>query len=120
MRLNRLTLLITLVLITGCGNIQLIPAGELQGPVPVLRVFDGDTVELPFDEIEEQSRLVGIDNPGVYPEAEPYGPEASAYTEKLLCFLIKKSLSVLSGQGTPTCSPSLPMFRAVPASGARS
>lgn len=49
-----------------------------------LRVVYGDTLELPFGEIEERSRLVGTDTPEVYPEAEPYRPEASAYTEKLL------------------------------------
>lgn len=49
-----------------------------------LRVVDSDTVELPLGEIEERSRLVGIDTPEVYPEAEPYRPEASAYTKKLL------------------------------------
>lgn len=84
MRLNRLMPLITLVLITGCANTQLTPAGKLQGPVPVLRVVDGDTVEPLFGEIEESFRLVGIDTPEVYPEAEPDSPEASAYTEKLL------------------------------------
>lgn len=50
----------------------------------MLRVIDGDTVELPFRGIAESTRLVGIDTPEVYPEAEPYGPEASAYTEELL------------------------------------
>lgn len=82
MLLNRLTLLITLVLITGCANTPLTSAGKLREPVPVLRVVDGDTVELPFGEIGERSRLVGIDTPEVYPEAEPYHPEASTYTEK--------------------------------------
>ncbi len=52
--------------------------------MPVFRVVDGDTVELPFGEVEESSRLVGIDTQEVYPEAEPYSPEASAYPEELL------------------------------------
>ncbi len=83
MRLNQIIVILSLVL-TGCASAQLTPTGELQGPVPVLRVIDGDTVELPFGGVDENVRLIGIDTPETYPETEPYGPEASAFTEALL------------------------------------
>lgn len=50
----------------------------------MLRVIDGDTLELPFGQVDENVRLIGIDTPETYPETEPYGPEASAFTEALL------------------------------------
>lgn len=83
MRQNQIILILALVL-TGCASAQLTPTGALQGPIPVLQVFDGDTVELPFGQGEESVRLIGIDTPETYPETEPYGPEASAFTEALL------------------------------------
>lgn len=83
MRQSQIIVLLTLVL-TGCASAQLTPAGELQGPVPVLRIIDGDTVELPFGQTTESVRLIGIDTPETYPETESYGPEASAFTEALL------------------------------------
>ncbi len=83
MRLDQIILILALVL-TSCANAQLTPTGTLQGPVPVLRIFDGDTVELPFGQSEESVRLIGIDTPETYPKTEPYGPEASAFTGALL------------------------------------
>ena len=82
--LNRFPLFIVLVLTTACASAQLVPAGELQGPVPVPEVVDGDTVELPFGNADERVRLVGIDTPEVFEDPEPFGPEASAFTKELL------------------------------------
>jgi len=55
--------------------------------VPVLRVIDGDTIEIPINGSGESSRLTGVDTPETkHPEigVEPYGPEASAFTKTLL------------------------------------
>lgn len=57
---------------------------RLQGPVPVLWIKDGDTVELPSKKADESVRLIGIDAPETSGETEPYGPEASAFVKKLL------------------------------------
>ncbi len=84
MKLNQITMLLITVVLTGCASAQLTPTGALQGPVPVLQVFDGDTVELPFGQGNESVRLIGIDTPETYPKTEPFGPEASAFTEALL------------------------------------
>jgi len=83
LRLDQIIFILTLVL-TGCASAQLTPNGALQGPIPVLQVFDGDTVELPFGEVDESVRLIGIDTPETYPKTEPLGPEASAFTKALL------------------------------------
>lgn len=47
----------------------------------VLRVVDGDTVVL--SQIGK-SRLIGIDTPEVYGAVQCYGPQASAYTKRVL------------------------------------
>lgn len=83
MRLNQIVMLL-ISLPSFSQAVPATPAGELQGPVPVLRVIDGDTLELPFGQTTESVRLIGIDTPETYPETEPYGPEASAFTGALL------------------------------------
>lgn len=53
----------------------------------VVRVIDGDTVEVSFDNREETVRLIGIDTPEtVHPTVgvEPFGPEASGFTKQKL------------------------------------
>jgi micrococcal nuclease len=50
-------------------------------------VVDGDTVDLAFGDDDERVRLIGIDTPETKrPDApvECYGPEATAFTERLL------------------------------------
>lgn len=76
MKLNQVMLLLITLVVTGCSSAQLTPSGALQGPIPVLQVFDGDTVELPFEHGNESVRLIRIDTPETYPETEPFGPEA--------------------------------------------
>jgi len=78
----------TLLLTQGGGE----PAdtGSVSGPaVPsdareatVVRVVDGDTVELGGG--LGKSRLIGVDTPEVYGGVECYGPEASAYAKRQL------------------------------------
>jgi len=80
-------LVFSLFLLTSCAHAQLTPQGELQGPVPVLRVVDGDTIEIPVNGSGESARLIGVDTPETrHPTVgiEPYGPEASAFTKMLL------------------------------------
>jgi micrococcal nuclease len=58
----------------------------------VVRVSDGDTVALAGIDVGEvqrssggrRSRLIGIDTPEVYGQAECYGKEASAFTKREL------------------------------------
>lgn len=56
----------------------------LPGGVQVTRVVDGDTVEVLLNGVEEKVRMIGVDTPEVYGGAEPYGPEASAFTKSRL------------------------------------
>lgn len=62
--------------------------GVLQGPYPVVRVVDGDTIIINTGGIDERIRLIGIDTPeSVHPDQEknvPYGKIASEYTQSLL------------------------------------
>ncbi len=63
------------------------PVHEVLGPVAVDQVVDGDTIVLRSDLGPRVVRLVGIDTPEVaHPEKgrEPFGPEASAFTRRLL------------------------------------
>ncbi len=53
----------------------------------VVRVVDGDTVDIDVLGTRERVRLIGIDTPETKKENTPvqcYGPEASAFTESLL------------------------------------
>ena len=48
---------------------------------------DGDTVEVVVGDRHEQVRLIGVDTPEVFVERGPpecYGPDASAFTKRLL------------------------------------
>jgi len=66
-------LLITAVL-AGC-------VAEIEDQVRVVRVIDGDTVEI---EGGERVRYIGIDTPEVYPSAEYYGMEAWEKNQELV------------------------------------
>jgi micrococcal nuclease len=53
----------------------------------VVRVVDGDTVQVDIDGQREKLRLIGIDTPETVKPDTPvqcYGPEASAFTKQLL------------------------------------
>ena len=53
----------------------------------ILRVIDGDTIEVEYESKEEKVRLIGVDTPEtVHPNkpVEPYGKQASAFTKNLL------------------------------------
>lgn len=54
---------------------------------PVIRIIDGDTVEIKLNSIPTKIRLIGVDTPEtVHPQkpVEKYGKEASAFTTNLL------------------------------------
>ena len=70
-----------------------LPAGSKQSPLregvwPVVHVVDGDTLDVQDDEgAKHRIRLVGADTPEVVKPnspVEPFGPEASAYTKKVI------------------------------------
>lgn len=55
--------------------------------VDVLRVVDGDTIVVDFNDTKERVRFIGVDTPEtVHPELgeEPFGKEASDYTKQRL------------------------------------
>ena len=62
-------------------------AGPAAATVRVLRVVDGDTVEIGLDGGREDLRLIGIDTPETVKPGTPvqcFGPRASAFTHSLL------------------------------------
>lgn len=62
-------------------------AGPAAATVRVLRVVDGDTIEIGLDGGREDLRLIGIDTPETVKPDTPvqcYGPRASAFTHGLL------------------------------------
>lgn len=60
----------------------------LDGPYPVDRVVDGDTIVVLMDGTEEKVRLIGVDTPeSVHPDPDrnvPYGKVAADYTRDRL------------------------------------
>lgn len=60
------------------------PVGDLLGPMPIVKILDGDTIRVSDHFFEDTIRLIGIDTPEVYGSVQPFGPEASAYTKSLL------------------------------------
>ncbi|MCG0239167.1 MAG: thermonuclease family protein [Firmicutes bacterium] len=68
------------------GAAQEVPPGVPQGArlAVVERVVDGDTLEVQLDGQTERVRMIGVDTPEVHGQVEPYGPEASAFTKKVL------------------------------------
>ncbi|KKM12115.1 hypothetical protein SY88_05140 [Clostridiales bacterium PH28_bin88] len=66
-------------LLVGCGG------GN--GLYHVQRVVDGDTIQVKIGNKEEAVRLIGVDTPETKAPGkpvEPYGPEAAAFTERLV------------------------------------
>lgn len=74
-------LLLSATACTGTGE-----AGP-PGAATVVRVVDGDTVDVRIGGREERVRLIGIDTPETKQPDRPvecFGPEATAFTESLL------------------------------------
>ncbi len=69
-----LILLFIVALLVGCAPVT-------EGQVRVVRVIDGDTIEIAGG---EHVRYIGIDTPETYSQAEPYGPEAKAKNIELV------------------------------------
>jgi micrococcal nuclease len=76
--------------VRGCGS-----DGGAGDPAPaghavsgkVLRVIDGDTIEVSIDGAEEDVRYIGVDTPETVKPGEPvqcYGPQASAANHRLV------------------------------------
>ncbi|CAN5832854.1 hypothetical protein BH24ACT5_BH24ACT5_26170 [soil metagenome] len=91
-RASRLVLL-TFLLIVGLGVcivIRVRSGSELTRPANVgvvMRIVDGDTIDVELAGRRERVRLVGIDTPEKYVDDGPpecFGLEASAYTAELL------------------------------------
>ena len=78
-------LCIVLVLSLGCGIATPEPPGRVQAQV--IRVIDGDTIEVVVVGQTYKVRYIGIDTPETkHPTkpVEPYGPEAAAKNEELV------------------------------------
>lgn len=77
--------LAVIVALVGVSTVTAAPsttATALTGTV--VRVVDGDTIDVRLDGREERVRLIGVDTPEtVHPEVgvEPWGPEASQFTK---------------------------------------
>ena len=78
-------LLLLLILIAAfllsCASDTEISVVDTKGQVRVVRVIDGDTIEV---EGSARVRYIGIDAPEVYPQTEYYGPEAWARNRELV------------------------------------
>jgi len=84
------------VSVAGCDDEAFVPAPPttvvtmpqtVQGPYPVTRVVDGDTIRVLIDGREQPVRLIGIDTPETVAPNRPVecaGPEASVYAEQLM------------------------------------
>lgn len=87
---HTLTVLLLMLVLSAClaqePNLYTIQ-NDLHGPYTVERVTDGDTIRVNTADGSTPVRLIGIDTPETkHPQrgVEPYGPEASAYTTRLL------------------------------------
>lgn len=66
---------------------ELQPVQELQGPYPVTRVVDGDTIHVQTPNGDVTVRLIGIDTPETVAPGRPvacFGPEATAEARRLM------------------------------------
>jgi micrococcal nuclease len=92
----RRALLCFAVLLTACRGTtpptDVVPAGSATSTTIVanavlVRVIDGDTIDVTIDGSEERVRLIGIDTPETKKPDTPvqcFGPEASDFTHSLL------------------------------------
>jgi micrococcal nuclease len=72
---------------TSAAPVPPAPAGVLTANATVVRVIDGDTVELRVGGHRERVRLIGVNTPETVDPRKPvqcYGPEAKAFTHDLL------------------------------------
>lgn len=79
-------LLLPVLLLTGC-SLPGRDGGAPPGAATVVRVVDGDTVDLRLGRRAETARLLGVDTPETVHPGAPvgcFGPEASARTKELL------------------------------------
>ena len=63
------------------------PPGSLNANATLVRVIDGDTIDVTVDGVDERVRLIGIDTPETKKPNTPiqcFGPEASEFTHSLL------------------------------------
>ena len=66
---------------------QLLPRGQVDAGVPVVRVVDGDTLHVLLRGQEVTVRMIGMNTPETVKENTPvecYGPEASDYAKRTL------------------------------------
>ena len=71
------------ILLTSCSK----DAAELSGPYPVIKVTDGDTIQVLVKEEKVKVRIIGIDTPEIVSTTKPvqcYGPESSAFADDVL------------------------------------
>jgi len=85
--------------LTGCGEspppappiasapiVSNVPPSYLQDPVDVLRVIDGDTIEIRKGELVTKVRIKGINTPELHPDPEGSPPEAYAQAAQTFTF----------------------------------
>jgi micrococcal nuclease len=79
---------LALVAAAGCGSDgDGEEAFERAATARVLRVIDGDTIEVSIAGAEEDVRYIGVDTPETVKPGEPvqcFGPEASAFNHRLV------------------------------------
>jgi endonuclease YncB( thermonuclease family) len=86
----RRILLCIAVMVTACrsgSTAAPIPTSALTPNATMLRVVDGDTVDVTIYGRRERVRLIGIDTPETNKQNTPvqcYGPEATTFTKSLL------------------------------------
>lgn len=86
MRRARLLCLLVALLLPGCALFASGAPPE-PGTATVVRVVDGDTIDVRLGRTAETARLLGIDTPETVKPGAPvdcFGPEASARTKELL------------------------------------
>jgi micrococcal nuclease len=94
-----LTLTLIAAFLLSCASDTEINIGSTEGQVNVVRVIDGDTIEV---EGGARVRYIGIDAPEVYPQTEYYGPEAWAWNRELVegkTVTLEKDVSETDGYG---------------------
>jgi micrococcal nuclease len=83
------TLLVTIAL-AGFAYISThstLPVSSTPGMIPVVKVVDGDTIDVKLDGHTQRIRLIGVDTPEVVDPRKPvqcFGKQASVYTHSVL------------------------------------